>query len=108
AFFLVEIETAAGKSRHGLEILAIERPFVAPVEPIDEGDRAVLGRLLLGLPEPRNIVVDLALRRYLIELDGTLAPVADRFHPQARPALVLGLEIEGGRSATPALPQAHG
>src|SRR6185437_5378383 len=54
----------------------------------------VLGReRLLGPPERCNVIVDLLFGRNLEQHDSALAPIANRFGPQAGTALKAGFEI---------------
>src|SRR4029077_17460478 len=62
---------------------------------------------LVRHPIGDHVVVDLLIARYLDELYATLAPVAERLHPVARPGLVLGFDVLIVRKVAVALGEAE-
>src|SRR4051812_38113218 len=84
------------RRRDGRDIRPIGR-MPAPELAIAEDDLGACRHRGLRSPIGQDVVVDLGFARDLDQLDGALAPLADRLDPQARAALpALLVVLEGG------------
>src|SRR5262249_4371535 len=100
---------AAGARAGRGDLRERQRAFVGrpPVHAIGENIFALRPQRLARAPERDDVVVDLLFARDFDQPNVALAPVADRFDPQARTVLIMGLEILVVAEIAPALQQAE-